>query len=47
MEFKFTEEQNMLRDMVKDFVDNELRPLAPQIDEKEMIPEDIIEKIGK
>ncbi len=32
MDFNFSEEQQMLRDTVKKFVDKELRPLAQQID---------------
>jgi alkylation response protein AidB-like acyl-CoA dehydrogenase len=44
-ELKFTEEQNMLRDMVKDFATNELKPAAADIDEKERIPEEIISQI--
>lgn len=46
-EFKFTEEQNMLRDMVKDFVDNEIKPIATKIDEEEQIPKDLIKKMGE
>ncbi len=46
-DFKFTEEQNMLRDMVKDFANNELRPLAAKIDEEEAIPPEIIKKIAE
>jgi alkylation response protein AidB-like acyl-CoA dehydrogenase len=45
--FEFTEEQNMLREMVRDFVDNEVRPLAHDIDEKEKIPPELIRKIGE
>jgi alkylation response protein AidB-like acyl-CoA dehydrogenase len=45
IEFSFTEEQIMLRDMVRDFVNNELKPVAVQIDENEAIPEEIINKI--
>ncbi len=47
MEMNFTEEQIMLRDMVRDFTENELKPKASQIDENEEIPEDIIRKIGE
>ena len=45
--FGFTEEQMMLRDMVFDFAENELKPIAAQIDHDEKIPEDIIRKIGE
>jgi len=45
IEFAFSEEQNMLREMVRDFATNELKPIAAQIDEDEAIPEHIINKI--
>lgn len=47
MDFKFTEEQIMLREMVRDFAQNELKPLARQIDEQEEIPDEIIKKVGE
>lgn len=46
-ELTFTEEQTMLREMVRDFADNELKPIASQIDENEAIPVEIIQKIGE
>ena len=46
-EFGFTEEQIMLRDMVRDFAQNELKPIAHQIDENEKIPPEIIQKLGE
>lgn len=46
-ELVFTEEQMMLKEMVKDFVNNELKPIAAQIDENEEIPKEIISKIGE
>jgi len=46
-EFSFTEEQNMLREMVRDFADNELKPIAAKIDQEEKIPPEIIKKIGE
>jgi len=45
--FDFTEEQKMLRDMVQDFANNELKPVAKKIDEEEKIPEEIIRKIAE
>lgn len=45
--FEFTEEQNMLRDMVKDFTNNEIKPIASKIDEDEKIPEDLIKKLAE
>ncbi len=45
IEFSFTEEQEMLREMIRDFTNNELKPIAAKIDEDEEIPHHIIEKI--
>jgi alkylation response protein AidB-like acyl-CoA dehydrogenase len=46
-EFSFTEEQNMLRDMVRDFTANELKPIAAKIDQEEKIPPELIKKLGE
>jgi len=47
MDFTFTDEQNMLREMVKKFVDNEIKPIADKIDEEEKIPRELIDKIAE
>lgn len=47
LDLQFTEEQNLLRDMVRDFANNELKPIASEIDDKEEIPTEIINKIGE
>lgn len=47
MDFEFTEEQEMLRSMVRDFTNAEIRPLAAKIDAEEKIPEELIKKLGK
>ncbi len=44
-DFQFTEEQRMLRDMVRDFVDSEIRPISQKIDEEERIPPELIQKM--
>jgi len=46
-EFKFTEEQEMLREMVRDFTNNEIKPIAAKIDENEAIPPELIKKLGE
>lgn len=46
-EFGFTEEQLMLREMVRDFAVNELKPIAQQIDQNEKIPSEIIKKLAE
>ncbi len=47
MEFKFTDEQIMLRDMVRDFTESEIKPIAAKIDDDEEIPRDLINKIAE
>lgn len=47
LELKITEEQELLRDTIRDFAQNELKPIAAQIDENAKIPDDIIKKIGE
>lgn len=46
-EFGFTEEQIMLRDMARDFVKNEIKPLAAKIDADEKIPPELIKQLGE
>ena len=46
-EFKFTEEQNMLREMVRDFTNNEIKPIASKIDEEGKIPKELIGKMAE
>ncbi|OEF96926.1 acyl-CoA dehydrogenase [Vulcanibacillus modesticaldus] len=47
MELKFTDEQNMIRQMVRDFAENEIAPVAKDIDEKDEYPIEIVKKMGK
>ncbi len=47
MDLNFTEEQVMLREMVRDFAENELKPIAHKIDDDEKIPDEIVKKIGE
>jgi len=46
-DFQFSEEQIMMRDMVRDFVNNEIKPVASKIDENEEIPAELRKKIGE
>jgi alkylation response protein AidB-like acyl-CoA dehydrogenase len=46
VDFTFTEEQVMLRDLVRKFVDHEVRPLAESIDREKKVPPELIKKIG-
>jgi alkylation response protein AidB-like acyl-CoA dehydrogenase len=43
--FEFTDEQKMLREMVRDFVNTEIKPIAQLIDQEERIPTELIQKM--
>lgn len=43
--FPFTEEQNAIRALAKEFVDNEIIPVARKYDEEETFPTDVMEKL--
>lgn len=47
MDFDFSEEQRMLRSTVKGFTNNEIRPIARKIDDDEIIPKELIKKLGE
>src|SRR5512137_1906799 len=47
IEFELTEEQKMLRTMVREFVNAEIKPIARKIDEEERIPRELIQKIAE
>ena len=45
MDFTFSEEHEMLRDMTRKFVVNEIKPLARRIDEEEQIPQALMDQM--
>ncbi|MBI3271978.1 MAG: acyl-CoA dehydrogenase family protein [Planctomycetes bacterium] len=47
MDFTFTEEQQMLREMVRDFVNQEVKPRAAQIDREEKIPNELLRQAAE
>ena len=47
MDFKPTEEQEMIRKMVRDFAEKELAPIAQENDEKAGYPREIAKKLGE
>jgi len=47
MEFEFTEEQKMVKDMVRRYVDEELKQKASQIDKECKIPKEVYEKLAE
>ncbi|MBU8871555.1 MAG: acyl-CoA dehydrogenase [Gemmatimonadales bacterium] len=46
MQFEFTEQQRMIRDMAKDFAAKEIVPIAAEMDEKEQFPADVVKQMG-
>jgi alkylation response protein AidB-like acyl-CoA dehydrogenase len=46
MDFQLTEEQQMIRDMVRDFAESEIMPIAAQIDKDGQFPVDNFRKMG-
>ena len=47
MDFSLTEDQKMLRTMVRDFAEKELEPIAAQIDEEASYPAESIKKMAE
>ena len=47
MDFKLTKEQLLVRKMVREFAENEVKPLAAEIDEEERFPMETVQKMAK
>ncbi|HUV37561.1 MAG TPA: acyl-CoA dehydrogenase family protein [Patescibacteria group bacterium] len=47
MDWTFTDEQKMLRDMVRKFVEKELKPAAERIDKEKKIPRELIDTMAE
>ncbi|MEG1239894.1 MAG: acyl-CoA dehydrogenase [Oscillospiraceae bacterium] len=47
MDFKLSKEHEMLRKMYRDFAQNEVKPLAEEVDEEERFPEETVKKMAK
>ena len=47
MDFHLSKEQLLLRKMYRDFAENEVKPLAQEIDEEERFPMETVEKMAK
>ena len=47
MDFNFTKEQIMLQQLYKDFTENEVKPIAAEVDEEERFPIETVEKMQK
>lgn len=46
MDFSLTKEQAMIRDMVRDFAEKEIAPIADDIDQTERFPIEVFKKMG-
>ena len=47
MNFELTEEQNMIRETVRDFAEREIKPIAKELDEKAEFSYDLTKKMGE
>lgn len=47
MDFNLTEEQKMIREMVRNFAEKEVAPLAEKIDEKEIFPAENVKRMAE
>ncbi len=47
MDFHLTKQQELVRKMYRDFAENEVKPLAAEIDEEERFPMETVEKMAK
>ncbi|MEX2103731.1 MAG: acyl-CoA dehydrogenase family protein, partial [Bacilli bacterium] len=47
MELRFTEEQDMMRKMVRDFAEKEIAPIVPHMEETDEFPLEVIKKMGQ
>ena len=47
MDFALSQDHNVLRDSVRDFVQNEVKPLAISIDQEHKIPDELIAKMSE
>ncbi|ABQ27212.1 butyryl-CoA dehydrogenase [Geotalea uraniireducens Rf4] len=47
MDFELSQDHKVLQDAVRDFVEKEIKPIAMQIDEEHMIPDELVKKMGE
>ena len=47
MDFKFTDETQLLQEMVREFTEKEIQPIAAEIDEEERFPEEMVAKMAE
>ncbi len=44
---EITDEQQMIRDVARDFAQNEIKPIAAEIDREGRFPADLVKKMGE
>lgn len=47
MDFNLTQREELFLQMIREFAENEVKPLAAEIDEEEIFPEETVKKMGK
>lgn len=47
MDFKLSKQQELIRQLMHDFAENEVQPIAAEIDEEERFPRETVEKLGR
>ncbi|TFH62539.1 acyl-CoA dehydrogenase [Peribacillus frigoritolerans] len=47
MDFSLTKEQQMIKEMVREFAEKEIKPIAIELDAKSMFAEEVFKKMGK
>jgi butyryl-CoA dehydrogenase len=47
MNFELSDEQKMVREMARDFAENEIKPKAPELDKSERHPAEIVQKMAE
>ena len=47
MDFTLSKQHEMVRKLFKDFAENEVKPMAQEVDETEQFPLENVQKMGK
>lgn len=47
MDFNLTQDQKMIRDMLRDFTEEKIKPLAEETDKESKFPQEIVKELGK
>lgn len=47
MTFNFTEDQQLIKNMVREFAENEVRPIAAEIDKNHRFPVETVKRMGE